>query len=173
MILEACRLLADWLSDGTNGVNALLATTPLDAGDSTPASITTITDMTRDGESARKRLPTTLPGITVMAQGADGMAPHVTIADAESDLHIAIRLGFSNAQTDQAMRDSSYYLRTIVRSLRILNGNGDPTKRVRNQVYLESCVDMKVVPLWEDLGDRIVTGAVLLTYHVRDQFATT
>lgn len=174
MIVEACRLVTDWLTDATNGVNALLASTPLDGADSTPAAFAagTILDATRDGNVARGRLPAVLPGLAIVPLPIDGMDPHVSVADAEFDLELAIRLGFSKAATEQGVRDTSYYLRTIVRSMRRFNGNSDPTKRVRNLIYLESCTSMRAVQLFEPIEDAVITGAVVLKYHGRDNAPT-
>lgn len=171
MIIETCRLLADWLADGANGVNALLPTTPLDGSDVQPANIATIADATRDGNVARGRLPATLPGIAIMPLPIEGLAPHITIADAEGDIQVAIRIGISKAVTEQGFRDSSYYLRTIVRSLRRFNA-ANPPLRTRNSIYLEGCSELRMVQLWEALEDSFITGAVMATFHVRDSVAT-
>jgi hypothetical protein len=174
MIIEACRLVTDWLNDGTNGVNAMLAIIPMDAGDSAPAAIAagSIVDATRDGNVARGRLPAALPGFGITPMPIEGLAPWVTINDAEADLSLAIRFGMTKAQTEQGFRDTSYYLRAAVRSLRRFNGNSDPTKRQRNQIYLESCVEMRAVQLWDVIDDSVITGAVVAKYHIRDNAAT-
>lgn len=171
MINEVCRVVSDWLNDPVQGVNVLLPLTPLDAGDTMPPLLLSILDP-RDGDVARGRLPKNLPGIAVVPIVADGLAPHITIADAEGDVHLAIRVGMTSAQTDEGYTDTSYYLRTIMRSLRRLNGNFDRTKLVRNGVYLEGASDVHMAQLFTPVGDSIITGAVLITYHVRELNAT-
>lgn len=169
MILECCRIISDYLSNGTNGVNALLATTPLDAGDTVPANLLSILDATRDGNVARGRLPASLPGLAVTAERVENILPHVVTNDAEMDVTVLIRLGMTAPQTETAFRNISYYLRTIVRSLRRFNTNQDPTVRIRNGVYLESCEQLDEFTLWQVIDDSVVTGGVLARYHVRDQ----
>lgn len=173
MILEGCRLITDWLNDGTNGVNALLTTTPRDGGDSQPANLASIVDATRDGNVARLRLPETLPGIAVVPLPVEQLQPHVVVIDCEGELQLAIRVAISKTATEQGFRDSSYYLRTIIRSLRRFNAaTNAPSSRQRNNIYLEACSELRMVQLWEATEDSIVTGAVLATYHVRDMLPT-
>ncbi|MEA3245256.1 MAG: hypothetical protein U9Q74_03770 [Gemmatimonadota bacterium] len=173
MILEGCRLITDWLNDGTNGVNALLGTTPLDAGDSTPAVLVSILDATRDGNVARLRLPENLPGIAVVPLPVEGLQPHVVVQDCEGELQLALRIAMTKAQTEQGFRDTSYYLRTVVRSLRRFNAaTTAPSSRQRNNIYLEACSELRMVQLWETIEDSVITGAVLATYHVRDMTPT-
>lgn len=173
MILEALRLVTDRLTDATYGVNAMLASTPIDSGDSTPASLASgsIVDATRDGNVARGRLPATLPGIAVTVKEASDLENHMTPGDAEGTITVILRFGVDKNQTEQGMRDASYYLRTALRVLRAWH-NADPTVRTRNTVYLQSCEQLQMVPLWDDLNDSIVTGAIVATYHVRDTTAT-
>jgi hypothetical protein len=171
MIIESCRLICDWLNDATNGVNALLPSTPLDGADAQPANLATISDMTRDGNVARGRLPVALPGLAISAQPVENLAPHITVADAEGDVHLVIRFGLTKTQTEQGFRDSSYYLRTVIRSLRRFNA-ADPTLRTRNSVYLEGASNLRMAQLWDALDDSVVTGAVLITFHCRDNVAT-
>lgn len=169
MIVEALRMVTDRLNDATYGVNALLTSTPLDAGDSAPSSIpsTSILDATRDGNVARGRLPATLPGIAVNLRAVSGLENYPSAADAEADLTVVIRFGVDKNITEQGARDASYYLRTVVRVLKNWH-LADPSVRTRNTVCLLTCTEMQLVPLWEDLSDSIVTGAVVATYHVRD-----
>jgi hypothetical protein len=169
MILETLRMVTDWLNDGTNGVNAMLATMPLDAADSAlPTNLVTISDATRDGNVARKRLPATLPGIGVMALEQSHDATNISVGDDEGEIRIAIRLGFTNAQSEQAVRDSSYYVRAILKSFRRFTSNSDPLVRQRNSVYLEGAHDVKSAMLWEVVDDSIITGAVVVGFHTRD-----
>jgi len=173
MMVEALRMIADRLTDATYGVNAMLASTPLDSGDTVPASIATgsILDATRDGNVARGRLPASLPGIAVTVREATGLENYPMAADAEATLTVVIRFGLDKNQTEQGARDTSYYLRTIVRVLKAFH-LADASARTRNNIYLQSCETMQLVPLWQDLDDSIVTGAVVVTYHVRDYTPT-
>lgn len=171
MILEANRMVADWFADtnATAGVNALLPTTPLDAGDSAPANIATFADETRDGNVARMYLPNTLPAVAVSVdhiQDLDGMVVTVT---RDGKIKLRVRVGLSNATSADAVRDLSYYLRTVMRSLRKLF-EATPALRVRNNIYLESCLDLAEQITWtkDQTDTAIVTGYVLATVQLRD-----
>lgn len=171
MINEVCRVVTDWLNDPVNGVNALLPTIPLDAGDVMPDLLVSIVDATRDGNAARGRLPEKLPGIAVVPLPVENLDPHITVANTEGDVQIAIRLGMTEAQTQLGVNATSYYLRAMLRSLRRLNGNFDHTVLTRNLIYLEGASNVRMVQLFEPVGDSVITGAVLITYHIRDMLA--
>jgi hypothetical protein len=172
VIVECCRVVCDWLNDPVNGVNALLPATPVDAGDSVPANLASIVDATRDFLAARGRLPANLPGIAIVPLPIENLSPHITTTDAEADVHLAIRLGMTKTQADQGFRDSSYYLRTILRSLRRLNANFDHSKLTRNGIYLEGASEMSAIQLFDPIEDTVITGAILITYHTRELQAT-
>lgn len=168
MILEGVRMVADWLSDGTNGVNALLSTTPRDGGDAQPANVA-IADETRDGNVARGQAPATLPAVVVSVdrvQELDGQVAQIT---RDGKLMLRIRYIIDNNTSGDAIRDASYVLRTVLRSLRkffdVSAGDGH---RYRNNIYLESCLDLAVAPMWAPIESGVVTGGVLATIQMRD-----
>lgn len=171
MILEANRIVADWLDDATDGVNALLATTPIDAGDSTPADIASIADETTDNDVARDELPGTLPAIAVSVDGIPLLEGQVQVVSRDGKVKLRIRVGVENADSAEGKRDLSYYLRTVVRSLnRLFDADANDAARTRNEIYLETCEEMTsaIAKTKEPSGNVTVCGYVLLTMQMRD-----
>jgi hypothetical protein len=170
MILEGVRMIADWLADGTQGVNALLPTTPRDAGDAQPANVTII-DQSRDDNVARNQAPaaTALPAIAVEVDRVDELDGQVATITADGHLLVRVRYLTSNTASAAAMRDAMYVLRTVLRSLRQFFAlSASDSRRVRNSVYLESCLDLATAPMWAPIEDAFVAGAVLATIQLRD-----
>jgi hypothetical protein len=171
VILEANRIVADWLDDATDGVNALLATTPLDAGDTVPVDIATIADETRDNDVAREELPATLPGIAVSVDAVPLMEGQVMVVSRDAKVKLRVRIGVENADSAEGKRDLSYYLRTTLRSLnRLFDAEANDAARTRNGMYLETCEEMTaaIAKTKEPSGNVVVCGYVLLTIQMRD-----
>ena len=104
------------------------------------------------------------------AREATGLENYPSAADAEGEITVVIRIAIDKNETEKGARDTSYYLRTIVRVLKAFH-LADPSVRQRNNICLNTCTAMQMVPLWmggADADDSIVTGAVVATYHVRD-----
>jgi hypothetical protein len=139
MILEVLRLVTDWLNDRNTGLVAQLALIPYDDGDVPPA-VGTIADETRDANVALQLLPSS-PGVAVN-----------------------IRVGRDSADTQHAVRDTSYILRALIRSLRLFNAS----TRSRNAIDVYSCDRLAIRPLWTPIDDTIVTGAVVAHWQFRD-----
>lgn len=162
MILEVLRTLTDWLNDPTNGVVAQLALITLEAGDTVP-TVGTIADETRNNRVAEQYLPST-PGIAVNLQQIPLLDPHVVTVDADGDANVLIRYGIAAADTKNATRDTSYVLRALARSVRRFNRD----TRTRNGIAIYSCIDLRVLSLWQPVEDQIMTGAIAGTWRFRD-----
>ena len=75
---ELVRMVADWLEDGTNGVNAQLDLVPRDNGDDQPADVV-IVDETRDARPGRGRVPQDdVPIVTVALASLTHMTEVIT-----------------------------------------------------------------------------------------------
>jgi hypothetical protein len=171
MILEANRFVSDWLADATDGVNALLPTTPLDGSDVAPADIETITDETQDNDVAREELPGTLPAIAVSVDGIPFLEGQVQVVSRDGKVKLRVRIGVENADTAEGKRDLSYYLRTAVRSLnRLFDSDANDARRTRNEIYLETCEEMTsaIAKTKDPSGNITVCGYILLTVQMRD-----
>lgn len=171
MILEVDTMLSDWFKDATNGANALLPSTLRTNGHPQPANFALITDETQDGDVARGDLPGTLPCIAVSLDRVDNLDGQVEVITADGKAHVRIRVGLENPISADAVRDLSYYLRTVTRSFRrfMATDSGDPA-RLRNGIYLETCDELKEAIVWakDQNGTATVTGYVLATIQLRD-----
>lgn len=167
MIVESDRLVADWLADATTGVNACLLALPLDGSDARPVPFASITDETRDGPTARGEFPTARPALAVsidVIQELDGTVVTVT---RDGHLKIRLRVAVDNPDTAAAMTAMGYYLRAALRSLRKLF-EVDESLRVRNQIYLETCITLALQTYPPPAESGTVTGAILATLQLRD-----
>jgi hypothetical protein len=169
MILEIDRIVSTWLNGATYGANAMLATIPLDTGDTAPEDFALITDETQNGDVARDELPAESPSLSVSIDVAENVDGEVQVVTAEGDVKLRLRVGLTNAATAEGRRDLSYRLRAIARSFRELM-RADESNRTRNGVYLEYCstLTFAIVNAKDQQGSSIVTGYVLPTVHVRD-----
>jgi len=171
MILEADRIVADWLA-GPNGVTAQLAVIPLDAGDSAPVAIATVADETRDGMAARNEPAQPYPSVTVSVDALtdlDGVAQVVT---ADGDMKVRVRIAVDSNVTENAVRDVSYYLRATIKSLRLLCADAHSASRIRNSVFLETVLAMVEAidfPKPDQAATTVISGYVILTMRLRDQ----
>lgn len=170
MILEMERMITDWLDDATYGVNAQIDTLDLDAGDSDPPDIKIIEDITRSARVALRQDPSNYPAIYVMADGGFEMEGEVmTNAGPRRSLNlpVAIRYLVQKADLDKGHRDTRYTLRAIVKSLKALT-EADQTTRTRNSICLERIESVTHELVFEEVGESVVTGAVVVTLFVRD-----
>ena len=169
MLLETNRILADWLADVTNGVNAKLPDVPLDGADLVPANVTVV-DETRNDDVALGRLPDTLPCVAVSVQEieyADPVQPHVT-NEVSARVTVLVRYGQRTVDGSTGLSEASYTLRAVLMSLRELHTNEQAAARARGSVHLISCEDLRQVPLTQEIDDAWVTGAVRATYTIYD-----
>lgn len=175
MILELERMTADWLDDATYGVNAQLATIPLDAGDSAPTDIAGVHDITRSKNVAQRKDPPNYPAIYVMADGAFEMEGEImTNAGPRRTLSvpIAVRVLVAEGDLEDGNRDARYYVRAIIKSMKALT-EATPVLRTRNSICLERIVSITHDPtVAETLGESIVAGALVFTLEVRDGATT-
>lgn len=162
MILESCRLLTDWLNDPSNGVAAMLATTPRDAGDPLP-TLGTIADETRNDLVAQQRLPS-LPGVGVNVEIVNELDGEVATYTRDGRPTLLIRYGVAKDATSTGVRDAAYVLRAIIKSIRLFNAS----TRTRNQVDIYSCLQLSYTPMWRPIEDAIITGAVRVQFQARD-----
>lgn len=168
MILETIRAVADALDNATYGVNAQLASVPLDAGDSTPTSVATITDATRDYLTAVGRLPQTRPCLTVALAEPVTMDGEVMQSDRNGEVDLIIRYGMDDADTEQGVRDTFYTLRAVVQSLRDFNSNDNASDRQRNGIMVLECTNIRHLPPFTVVADDTMCSGLFVTFRVRD-----
>lgn len=171
MKLEACRLVANALDDVTLGVNARLASVPRDGSDAVPPDLALIDDETRNPFAARGQMPEDddqYPCLLVglMDQG-NTLDPHQKTGVRDGSVQLLVRYGARQVDSARGAQDAYYTFRAVERCLTAWI-NGDPATREMNDVavwYAERC---DIVPLWEPVGDKIVTGGMILSYRLRD-----
>lgn len=170
MIVETQRIWSDWLKDSGNGVNAHLLQIPLDGTDPRPAPVAFIGDQTRDKVVARWEQPLDFPAIYVTMDGpAIGQGEVSQIHRDFDDVVIAIRLLVKNPDTQESVRDTFYYLRAIVRSVKALAHNDQAPERNRGGIYVGTVKAITYGRWSEAVGSATATGAVTITHNVRDK----
>ena len=172
MILDTVRAVADWLSDGTYGINAALAALDLDGADTAPAGTYAIIDETRDDDATIGR-DGTRPFVRVAAgevRSLDGQAATYT-----HDADVPLELLICRATTSPAatVRDLYYTVRATCQVLERLFGTSAAAvaARTRNQVQLSHIENLSTAQVRVELGDTPATAAVMVTIRVRDLIA--
>lgn len=172
MELETVRAITDWLNHATHGVNAKLATLPLDVGDTVPADILLIVDETRNAVVARDRFPAERPCITVRMHAEwvlEGEVMTVERNTEERGLPVLIRTMVSDALTATGFRDLYYYNRAIRQSLReFLKNDYAQSHRTRNDVAITLCQRILVARPYQDEQDKDLTSAQIVYLDVCD-----
>ncbi len=169
MIIETEDIVAVWLGDATNGVNALLPGIALLSGDTQPGNVTVLSERS-SGNAAREELPQD-QATPVLIVGAHTDATYVEPFDAgtlDADIEVDIQYAIRNVLTEGAMRDGLYTIRAVVRSLRKLWSVGTLANRQRGTVNLVHRTHVKQIKPWTPIGDVTVTHGIQAGYRVRD-----
>lgn len=166
------RLVADWLA-GANGINAKLATIPLDSGDSVPTSLVGVLDETRDLDTGLGRLPedSGRPCAQVAIVGDSELdAPGQVTPIRDYTTTVGVRIGLSKVQTQNGARDLYYYIKATLESLLALRIASEAS-RTRGQVYLESPIGdaIRVTAPQAIADDETITALVSMRCQARDQ----
>lgn len=173
MILEAVRIVADWLGNGTYGLNAVRLSVPKDT-DVTDFPAVTIIDSTRDGRVTRGGVPnlplTLFPAVLVTPadQPMDQASPAVRPFPPDATVTVLVRYATREIDTAKAERDASQTIKAIWWQMgQLLLTAAGETARTRAQVQLYSIPSMQAATLYESSDDITVTGGVLVTCRVR------
>ena len=173
MILEAARIVREWLGHPTYGVNAMLALVPRDGGDPAPPSVVAIEDEVTNPRAAVGRPATSLPALQVDVLGVDVIENQVVTDQGDGTCVVRIRYAAAKANVADAKRDGSYTIRAVAWSLRTLYRQSNEASRTRNSLRLLPARqgELTVRPYYEELDDRVLVGVCLAPYALRD-FAT-
>lgn len=172
VFVETLRIVTDYLNDPTNGVNAMLATLPHDVGD-TLQTVQAIVDETRNGVAARERFPQpTTPGPVITVSIVKPATVHTSLDDAYrdcDDVPVAIRYADVNdVASETGTMQAMYAMRAVLKSMKRLM-SGPPGPRQRNSVELANVHDdVTMVPTFQDIEDKVVTGGLVFHFYVRD-----
>jgi len=169
--LEAIRVLTNALTDGTTGVNARLAAVPLDAGDPIPPTLGLITDETRNSSAARGQLPeldAQFPCLLVgLHDAGNRLDAHQHQGVRDGTVHLLIRYAARQKDSKAGARDAYYTFRAVERCITAWL-NGVDTARTMNSVVVWFGEAADIAPLWDPIGDNVMTGGMLLAFRVRD-----
>lgn len=173
MILETLRLLTDRMNSATAGVNAKLAGVPRTSGDAQPPSLALIADETRNLHAAFGRMPdqaTSYPCLLVsQPQVGNTLDPHaMAAAQRDGSIHVLIRYGQLESDAVKGTRDLHYTLRALQRVIEDWMQTAPESQRTANSVCVWHIEELVVQSAWADVGDKICTGGMLVTFRVRD-----
>jgi len=173
VILETVRIIADWLSDATYGINAVRTAVPKDTGVADFPAVT-ILDSTRDGRVARGGVPnlnaTEFPCLLVSPadQPVEQQAPAARPFPPDATVTVLVRYATTQLDTAKAERDASQTIKTIWWQIpQLLLTSAGETARTRARVQLYGIPTMQAATLYESANDTTVTGGVLVTCRVR------
>ena len=169
MMLEALRIVADWMADPTYGVNAALRQVPRDPNEPEPMRVLAITDSTREPSSGRTYVGPSLPYLALSLGGPSTLDGAVHAAWREAtDVTVDVRLWVAKTDTARAKRDALYIVRAIMASLRELNRNEQEAARTRNSVGMTLASTVMAMETIEVAGDAACMAGVVLTCTMRD-----
>lgn len=176
MILEAVRIVADWLQDATFGVNAVRTTVPKDTGVADFPAVTVL-DSTRDGRVARGGVPNLTAAefpcllVTPADQPADQQTPGV-IPGSYAQVTVLVRYAVPQANTALAEVQASQTLKCVWRQLPLLlTTPAGEAQRARADWQCHAITNLQMATLYEAAEDATVTGGVLVTLLMRRNYA--
>lgn len=169
MLVETIRMVADFLQDGTGGVNQQLSGMTYDGSDTAPPSIVTFADETRNLTAALHRTPQSLPCLLVTIDDDTPLEPDVVSDIRYGEVTVLVRYISEDVETNEGNRDTYYTMRAVEKCLRdFLADNGGSTNRNRNGIQIVETVRMTHTRLFENINDKQVTCGLRVTFKVRD-----
>jgi len=173
VIVETVRIIADWLTDPTVGINAVRTAVPRDTGVDVFPSVTVL-DSTRDGRVGRGGVPsllsTELPAILVSPHDSpvDQANPASRPFPPDATVSVLVRYVTATTDTAKAERDASQTIKALWWQIpQLLLTTAGEAARTRAQVQLYHIPTMQAATLYEAAEDTIVTGGVIVTCRVR------
>lgn len=175
MIVDLIRQVADWLSDGTTGVNTVRTSVPRDGGDPAPAAVN-VYDQTREAWVAMgivlREKTGAGPMLLVQLHGDVEMPVRTDqIVAGWPRVELAVRYVARNTTRDDLVRDAWQTLRCAQRVLADQFNKTPGTSWSRNGTLFEKPT-ARLVPFSEPLeGDELVVAVLLLTFEALDPWA--
>lgn len=173
MIKDGLRRITAALSDPTTGVNARLAAVPLDAGDTALPAVALIAEETTNPFAARGQLPesdSSFPCLLVgLGDGGAEIDPHQKTAVRDGTLNVLIRYAARQVASATGAQQGYDTLRAVQSCLTAwINLDPNVALRAKNNIAIWYCERSQIVPLWEPVDDKVITGGLQLAYRVRD-----
>lgn len=167
MLLETVETVAGWLSDPVSGVNAIRSTLPRYASDDVPPAVSVVSAF-RDDEAARGDAKlTSLPALEVglWQDPATETSPAVRPFPADGEVTVCVRyIPAKTTATATAARHAAQTLRVVQRVL----ATRSIGQTVVNDVQIMSAQNIRVLAMYTPSGDTVVTGALVVSFRVRD-----
>lgn len=179
MIVESVDIIADWLGDTTYGVNALRTAVPRGHSDTAPPALANIVSEMRNDEVARGKFPeeqspTLYPMLIVSRPSTVGLITPIRTSRWDGTVEIAIAHVIRDSASAKALRDSSYILRAVLRSLWALEDPSNSTAVAARQpsglfISLRGFDDnWQLVGMQAPVNDKIVLGALIIKITLED-----
>jgi hypothetical protein len=172
MIIETIRSFTDALNNGTYGVNAQIASLPLDGSDTRPVVMALIADETRNTGVALNAEPATLPAITVHFLDASDFDGEVQASARHRNGSVTIyaRGVWRQSKTDAGVTAIYYVTRAMLKCLAAFMSAAHESDRLRNSVQIWECTSVSVMPVHvpDSKDDNLLAGGIKATFNVRD-----
>lgn len=170
----AVRIVADWLQDSTNGINALSTLVPRLSGDPLPPEVAVFNE-TQHGWVARNRVPKphndiAFPAVIVFLQSAkfDAGVPDsqdTAARTVDGTVQLAVQLLMDESQTELAVAAGIYLLRAIRNSLLLLDDPANQAARERTGVRIDPSQSVMQGQLDAPESDSVLSiGALVVVY---------
>ncbi len=169
-------MVAAWLADGTDGVNAILAAQSRDGSDTQPPNVTVLDEtvseraaLGRPADTQDEEDTTPAPVLSVSAFGADDASPSTVRPIGDGTVRVLVRYEARNESAALGRRDAYYTLRAVMQCLRALSLDGNPaTDRTRNNVHLIALSELRIESADAALVDAGIYGQVVAGWDARD-----
>lgn len=173
MFVDPLRQVAAWLTDATNGVNALRTAVPADVGDAAPAAVTVV-EASSSAWVARGLIDRAKVGagpLLLVQPGHDGEA---TLVDGEIQrqfaLDVVVRFAVRKSDFSLGLVQAWGTLRAAARSI-MAQGSGMAGTATRNTTTIGPVIGLRYVSLLDELTDDFVVDALVVTLNVADAWA--
>jgi len=169
VIVEVLEMHTTWLTDGTHGAAALIATVTRNAGHTAPPTLVdVVSEMNDEATATENGMPANPPCLGMTAQ-VIGDAPDSAVNDdGEGLVEVAMRYLTREKNAKLARRDAAYSARGILASLRQLAAGGQEASRQLRGIQLVTRTKLEFQTLYVPIGDGFCSGLFLVTYVYRD-----
>jgi len=168
-MIEVVRLVHAALTDGTNGVNVKLAALALDGTDARPASVGDFRNVADHDLGAREG-DATFPALYTDIRQQASAQGYATSGVRDGSVTVTVCYICESGVTAANFRATDYTLRAVAKALhaQFWAGTGSDAARKRNNIAIKNSPTMSISKVEQSLGTGTMTGAVDITFQVRD-----
>ena len=171
MPTEILWLLEAWLKDGTNGVNALLASVPKRGSDPTPRSVTIYSEAS-DEDVALDKDPAKVPALVLVmdSEAEEDLTRKQPNSGSVEIKEAWVALAFVDRDVAvlTSMIEGNYALRGAKKSLRLYNLCRDPNFREMNSIKLIDIMSIRSHNVSGQIGSSRVAGFLRAKVRYQD-----